>query len=130
MEDMRSALERRLGQAFGFIAASALFCSVLVVAAEPAVVGDNWPQFLGPGGVSVGSSSDLPVEWSKKTNVEWVTEVPGTGWSSPIVWGSRVFVTTASSAQRMKQPSLGVDFSNEYVAELMEEASRTKRSSV
>lgn len=79
---------------------------------------DNWPQFLGPGGVSVGQSAELPSEWSTSDNIEWVTDVPGTGWSSPIVWGDRIFLTTASSDREMKQPSLGVDFSNEYVAEL------------
>ena len=121
MEDTRRAPTRSAGRASGFMAALALCCSALLVAAEPAPAGDNWPQFLGPGGVSIGNSPDLPVEWSKETNVEWVAEVPGMGWSSPIVWGSRVFVTTASSDQQMKQPSLGVDFSNEYVAELSEE---------
>jgi len=40
------------------------------------------------------------------------------GWSSPIVWVGKVFVTSATSDQAMKQPSLGVDFSNDYVAEL------------
>jgi outer membrane protein assembly factor BamB len=50
--------------------------------------------------------------------VEWVSNIPGTGWSSPIVWDGRVFVTTASSEKEMKSPSLGVDFSNDYVAEL------------
>ena len=69
----------------------------------------------------VGASAKLPVEWSTEKNVEWVADVPGMGWSSPIVWGNRVFVTTATSEQGMKQPSLGVDFSNDYVAELMEE---------
>jgi outer membrane protein assembly factor BamB len=43
------------------------------------------------------------------------------GWSSPVVWGGKVFVTSANSDQATKQPSLGVDFSNDYVAELMKE---------
>jgi hypothetical protein len=43
------------------------------------------------------------------------------GWSSPIVWGNKVFLTAATSDQAMKQPSCGVDFSNDYVAELMEQ---------
>ena len=44
--------------------------------------------------------------------------IPGAGWSSPIVWGDRVFLTGATADQPMKQPSYGVDFSNEYIAEL------------
>ena len=59
----------------------------------------------------------LPKTWSATENVEWVAEIPGMGWSSPIVWEGKVFLTTAT-APDMKQPSLGVDFSNEYVAEL------------
>ena len=66
----------------------------------------------------MGTNPDLPLRWSATENVEWVAEIPGTGWSSPIVWGTRVFLTTATSAQEMKGPSLGTDFSNDYIAEL------------
>ena len=51
-------------------------------------------------------------------NVEWVADVPGVGWSSPVVWANRVFITSATSDKPMKQPALGVDYSNEYLAEL------------
>jgi outer membrane protein assembly factor BamB len=50
--------------------------------------------------------------------VEWVADVPGVGWSSPVVWGSKIFMTAATSEQRMKPPSRGTEFSNEYIAEL------------
>ncbi len=79
---------------------------------------DNWPQFRGPGAMPVSDNPDLPSTWSTTENVEWAAEVPGVGWSSPIVWDGKVFVTSAMSETPMKQPSLGVDFSNEYVAEL------------
>ena len=81
----------------------------------------QWPRFLGPTGVPVGSHPKLPDRWSRTDNVEWSTEIPGMGWSSPIVWGDRVFLTAATSDQPMKQPSFGVDFSNDYVAELTEQ---------
>lgn len=84
----------------------------------PANGPDNWPQFRGPGALPVSDNADLPSTWSTTENVEWVREIPGMGWSSPIVWGDRVFVTSALSDRPMKQPSLGVDFSNDYVAEL------------
>ena len=82
---------------------------------------ENWPQFRGPEGMPVSDNPRLPTTWSTTENVEWVAEVPGMGWSSPIVWDGVVFVTAASSNSDMKQPSLGVDFSNEYIAELAEQ---------
>jgi len=78
----------------------------------------NWPRFRGPISNPVAENPNLPVTWSKTENVEWVTDVPGTGWSSPVVWGNRIFMTAATSDKPMKQPSFGVDFSNEYLAEL------------
>ena len=82
---------------------------------------DNWPQFRGPISIPVSDNPNLPDTWSTRENVEWVAEVPGMGWSSPIVWGNKVFLTAATSDQPMKQPSLGTDFSNDYVAELRAE---------
>ncbi len=79
---------------------------------------ENWPQFRGPNAIPVSDNHHLPNRWSSTENVEWVAEVPGLGWSSPIVWGGKVFVTSTMSDKAMKKPSLGVDFSNEYVAEL------------
>lgn len=95
--------------------------AVPVRAAEPGEAGpENWPQFRGPKGMPVSSNAELPTSWSTTENVEWVVEVPGVGWSSPIVWKGVVYVTAADSETAMKQPSLGVDFSNEYVAEMAE----------
>ena len=78
----------------------------------------HWPQFRGPDSNPVSDNPNLPVKWSRTENVEWVADVPGVGWSSPVVWGTRVFMTAATSEQRMKPPSLGTEFSNEYIAEL------------
>jgi len=78
----------------------------------------NWPRFRGPLSNPVSDNPKLPDRWSKTENVEWVADVPGLGWSSPVVWGNRVFVTAATSKQPMKQPALGTDYSNEYMAEL------------
>lgn len=57
--------------------------------------GDNWPQFRGPDASGVCANSALPDTWSVVDGVEWKTPIPGRGWSSPIVWGKRIFVTTA-----------------------------------
>ena len=78
----------------------------------------NWPRFRGPDANPVGTHPRLPTTWSTTENVEWAATVPGVGWSSPVVWGNRVFLTSATSPGEMKGPSLGTDFSNNYIAEL------------
>jgi outer membrane protein assembly factor BamB len=76
-----------------------------------------WPQFRGHGGAGVADDSTLPVTFSTTENVAWATDIPGRGWSSPIVWGDRVFVTTAVNANAFKAASPGI-FGNDYAAEL------------
>src|SRR5215216_2328570 len=89
-----------------------------VALAAPSVLGAaDWPQFRGPGGTAVADTAALPVTWSAKDNVAWVTELPGRGWSSPIVHGDRVFVTSAVNAGAFKAPSTGI-FGNDYAAQL------------
>lgn len=54
-----------------------------------------WPQWRGPLATGVAPHADPPIEWSETKNVRWKVELPGKGHSTPIVWGDRVFVTTA-----------------------------------
>ncbi|PWU18562.1 MAG: serine/threonine protein kinase [Verrucomicrobia bacterium] len=68
----------------------------------------NWPQFRGPGGRGISSSKHLPERWSDKENIGWKSEIPGRAWSSPIVWGERVFVTTAISSGELEEPKKGL----------------------
>jgi len=55
----------------------------------------NWPQWRGPGGSGVSTEKNLPTEWSETKNVQWKTEIPGRGHSSPIIWGKKIFLTTS-----------------------------------
>ena len=68
-------------------------------AAAVAFAGD-WPQFRGPSASGIGDGAKPPVKWdaAKGTNIVWKLEIPGLADSSPIVWGDRVFVTTAVSS--------------------------------
>lgn len=59
-------------------------------------VAENWPQFRGPTGQGISTETNLPLKWSSTENVAWKTPIPGQSWSSPIVWGERVFLTTAT----------------------------------
>ena len=55
----------------------------------------NWPAFRGPSGQGVTAEASLPVTWSESSNVTWKTSVPGRGWSSPVIWGNDIWMTTA-----------------------------------
>ena len=73
-----------------------LLTSVLsAVGALAAHGAENWPQFRGHDGSGVSESAHPPLRWSTSSNVRWRAEIPGEGSSSPIVWGDRVFVTSA-----------------------------------
>lgn len=78
----------------------------------------GWPQFRGPDSNPVAAGPKLPDRWSRTENVEWSAAIPGRGWSSPIVTGNRVFLTTAVTEGVSKKPQTGTEYSNEYAAEL------------
>jgi outer membrane protein assembly factor BamB len=90
---------------------------------SPAVRGQDmaWPQFRGPNSNPVGAHAKLAERWSKTENVEWSQEIPGRGWSSPIVTGGKVYVTTVTTDGKSKPPQIGTEYSNEYVAELIKQ---------
>src|SRR5690348_4935453 len=70
--------------------------TLLLVASLPAFASaENWPGFRGPGGQGVSTEKNLPIHWDKKRNIAWVAEIPGIGWSSPIVWENHIFLTAA-----------------------------------
>lgn len=96
---------------------------LLLLVALPAIhaQGTAWPQFRGPDSNPVGAHAKLAERWSKTENVEWMQEIPGRGWSSPIVTGDRVYVTTVTTDGKSKPPQIGTEYSNEYVAELMKQ---------
>jgi outer membrane protein assembly factor BamB len=60
---------------------------------------EDWPQFRGPDGEGHSSERGLPTEWSESRNVLWKTAVPGRGWSSPVIVGGRVWLTTSTDKQ-------------------------------
>jgi outer membrane protein assembly factor BamB len=72
-----------------------IFLCFACTVSHAATAQDNWPQFRGPKSDGVVAATGLPDTWSKTENVAWNVEIPGRGWSSPIVWGDRVFLTTA-----------------------------------
>lgn len=76
---------------------------------ETAEIETSWPQFRGPGGKGVAALK-LPEVWSAEENVAWKTDLPGRSWSSPIVWGDRVFLTSVVNKGASEEPKKGLYF--------------------
>lgn len=73
---------------------STITFAAVVAATAVGVSAENWPQWRGPGGQGISRESNLPTEWGPGRNIAWSTELPGSGHSSPIVWGDRIFLTS------------------------------------
>jgi outer membrane protein assembly factor BamB len=71
-------------------------CSFFISAATKAEGQENWAQFRGPNGQGISKATGLPVSWNAETNIAWKTDIPGEGWSSPVVWDDHIFLTTAT----------------------------------
>jgi outer membrane protein assembly factor BamB len=86
---------RRTRLASLLIAGTACVPCWLTYVAADSVADTYWPQWRGPNATGASPTADPPVEWSETQNVRWKVEVPGRGSGTPVVWGDRVFVTTA-----------------------------------
>ncbi|MEZ6072024.1 MAG: PQQ-binding-like beta-propeller repeat protein [Pirellulales bacterium] len=73
---------------------------VVLAGGAPAVAQSNWPQFRGPDGQGHADAAQLPVTWSEDEHVTWKTPIPGTGWSSPVIWDGQIWMTTATDEGR------------------------------
>ncbi|RMF37663.1 MAG: serine/threonine protein kinase, partial [Planctomycetota bacterium] len=70
---------------------------------------EPWTRFRGPTARGVAADDPrLPSSWSRTENVKWVVDVPGWGWSSPVVWGDKVFVSTVVSDVPGEGPRKGL----------------------
>lgn len=77
-----------------------MFVAILCATAAASVSAQNWPSFRGPGASGVAEGAPTAIKWDVTTgeNILWRTPVAGVAVSSPIVWGDRVFVSTAVSS--------------------------------
>jgi outer membrane protein assembly factor BamB len=87
LDAMKDAMKTR------YLAACLLIAPALL-AIDPSVT-VNWPQWRGPHSAGIAPDKNLPTTWSKTQNVVWKTPIAGRGYSSPIIWGNRIFLTTA-----------------------------------
>src|SRR5438094_9693319 len=74
-----------------------LFLLGLVLGCSP-VRAENWPRWRGPDGNAVSDAAPLPLHWSPTQNIRWQVAIPGAGFSSPIIWGQRIVLTSALEA--------------------------------
>ncbi len=79
--------------------------------AAPRAAAINWPSFRGAAAGGLGDGQGIPTTWDVESgkNVRWKTEVPGLGYSSPVIWGDRLFVTTAIASAGLPEESPGGD---------------------
>ena len=102
---------------------SVLALTVFVVAGAQVHAQERWPQFRGPQarGISAesistdGSASDskLPDQWTATDNIAWKKDIPGRGWSSPVVWDRKVFLTTVVNSEAYEPAKKGLYFGGE-----------------
>ena len=95
--DMPNWRTAKLLVAWGILVAASLI-PALVSGGEKG----NWPSFRGPGAAGVLEGLDLPERWDAATGhgIRFKVEIPGLAHSSPVIWGDRLFVTTAVSSER------------------------------
>lgn len=77
-----------------------LLC-VLSLLPNGALGEQNWPRFRGPQGTGISAATGIPIKWSPK-QFRWTVPIPGTGQSSPIAWGKRIFLTSATDQGRKR----------------------------
>jgi outer membrane protein assembly factor BamB len=70
--------------------------TAIIALAHAAAFAEDWPQFRGPNAQGRSSETGIPVKWTATEGVAWKTALSGESWSSPIVWGDRVFLTTTA----------------------------------
>jgi outer membrane protein assembly factor BamB len=86
---------------------------IALLALTPCFAADDWPQFRGPGSLGVANDPNLPDTWSATENVAWKTDIPGVGWSSPVVWNNKIFLTSVITKGEIEAPKKGLYFGGE-----------------
>ncbi|MEO8681830.1 MAG: PQQ-binding-like beta-propeller repeat protein [Vicinamibacterales bacterium] len=82
---------------------------ICVICGPGVSAAQDWPAFRGPDGQGHSPERGLPLEWSETRNISWKTPLPGLGWSSPVVAGGRVWITTAVEQRGISLRAMAFD---------------------
>lgn len=82
--------------------------TIAIIMLSGGIVRADWPQFRGPTQQGISDAKGLPVEWGPVKNVDWKVPVPGKGWSSPVVAGGKIYLTTAVLQDDGMKPDLSL----------------------
>jgi len=69
---------------------------IVLLAAVSLRAETNWPQFRGSSGQGISDAKNLPLTWSESKNITWKTPIHGKAWSSPVIWGNQIWLTSAT----------------------------------
>ena len=97
------------------MARAAIIVGLTLLALAGVSATDQWPRFRGPHAGVVADDSALPETWSETDNVAWKTNIPGLGWSSPVVWDDHIILTSAISSGQEKPPAPGLYDEHDHV---------------
>ena len=89
--------------AFYSLAVRSIILAACTMIGIAPVSADDWPAWRGPRGDGISHEPNVPVRWSSTENIAWSVAVPGIGWSSPIVLGDRVFLTTSTPEDQARR---------------------------
>ncbi len=89
---------------------------LLALASTPLLAAETeWPQFRGPLGQGNSAAANVPTKWGEADNVAWRVDLPGKGWSSPVVSKGRIYLTSATSDGKTTLRALCLDAANGQV---------------
>ncbi len=87
-----------------FIIVRGVFTLFFIVLILSSCTQNEWPQFLGPDSNMVITAKDLPEEWNDSLNIRWAIDMDGESWSSPIVLGDKIFISSALLVKKAERP--------------------------
>lgn len=93
---MKRTISRMISASVILLLCLEMLCDGSSQAADSARAADHWTSFRGPTDQGHADSARLPVRWSERENVVWKTPLAGKAWSSPVIWGGRIWLTNAT----------------------------------
>ncbi len=98
-------MKRHMLSKIALLSTAALALTITSSAAPTAPSSQNWPEFRGAAAQGHSDAKNLPLTWSRTSHIAWISPVAGIGWSSPVVIGTRIFLTSAVSLSGKEEPT-------------------------